>query len=458
MEVDNSEALEDPLPCGARPRRESRRGPAGAGRDAQEGAPQRRGSPGIRDLSGTPRSPTRPALSGAGRNDLALGDLESAARRLDQGARDRRARSGALKGRAEIDVARREPRKALERLNRALEIDPFDTEALYSRGRIRAVLGDAAGAKQDLDSFKRYTNDHAELLELRGLLDGKPQRQLAPVQGRRLDARPRPRLGRAGLGQGGAGQRSRPCRNQRASGRLLQHAADEAGLANYYRLRTSSASGRRNDSSTVQEPVRSRAGRRARSSSAGLVQLQGPLGAPASSRARRSRARHGRRELDRSRETAWPASPGAGPAGPRSCFRWAKASWPAVGSSRRLMPGRRFRASSPLAGQAALAAARESCSRPGSFSECRAHPERRSRSTRTQCSSELRHLLLVILVQQGRLERGPQADRGPLERGCDSPGPSGWLCFANTSHSTSRPCPCEGNLEFLGAAGATILG
>ena len=47
MEVDNSEALEDPLPRGARPRPKSRRGPAGAGRDAQEGAPQRRGSPGI---------------------------------------------------------------------------------------------------------------------------------------------------------------------------------------------------------------------------------------------------------------------------------------------------------------------------------------------------------------------------------------------------------------------------
>ena len=80
----------------------------------------------------------------------------------------------ALKGRAEIDVARREPRKALERLNRALEIDRFDTEALYTRGRIHGMLGDAAAAKADMELFKRYTNDHATLLELRGHLMTNP--------------------------------------------------------------------------------------------------------------------------------------------------------------------------------------------------------------------------------------------------------------------------------------------
>ena len=79
------------------------------------------------------------ALSGGGRNDLELGDHESAIRRLDRAlaidARD----PAALKGRAEIDVARGEPTKALERLSIALEIDRFDTEALYSRARIRAL-------------------------------------------------------------------------------------------------------------------------------------------------------------------------------------------------------------------------------------------------------------------------------------------------------------------------------
>ena len=77
-------------------------------------------------------NPTPPRFPAPGCNDLALGDLESAARRLDRAlAIDGRDRA-ALKGRAEIDVARREPKKALERLDRALEIDPFDTEALYT--------------------------------------------------------------------------------------------------------------------------------------------------------------------------------------------------------------------------------------------------------------------------------------------------------------------------------------
>jgi tetratricopeptide (TPR) repeat protein len=179
------------------------------------------------------------ALSGAGRNDLALGELESAARRLDRALEIDGRDAGALKGRAEIDVARREPKKALERLSRALEIDPFDTEALYARGRIRAALGDAVGANQDLDSFKRYTNDQQELLGLRGLLMANPNNNPVRSQvavwmfahGREED----------GLGWAKAVLASDP--DHAETNALLADyygkRPDQAGLANYYRLRAS---------------------------------------------------------------------------------------------------------------------------------------------------------------------------------------------------------------------------
>ncbi len=181
------------------------------------------------------------ALAGAGRNDLALGNLESAARRLDRALEIDGRDPGALKGRAEIDVARREPRKALERLNRALEIDPFDTEAEYTRGRIRAMIGDAAGAKQDMDSFKRHTRDHAELLELRGHLMTNPNDNSVRCKvaawmlahGRDSD----------GLGWAQAVLASDP--DHPGANALLagyySARPDKAGLANYYRLRASSS-------------------------------------------------------------------------------------------------------------------------------------------------------------------------------------------------------------------------
>jgi tetratricopeptide (TPR) repeat protein len=179
------------------------------------------------------------ALSGAGLNDLALGDLESAARRLDRALELDGRDSGALKGRAEIDTARREPKKALERLDRALEIDPFDTEALYTRGRIRAVLGDTTRAKADLDSFKRYTNDHAELLKIRGLLMTDPNNNALRCKvaawmlahGREAD----------GLGWAKAVLASAPDHAETNSllAGYYSTRPNEAGLANFYRLRVS---------------------------------------------------------------------------------------------------------------------------------------------------------------------------------------------------------------------------
>ncbi len=180
------------------------------------------------------------ALSGAGRNDLALGDLDSAASKLDKALAIDGRDSGALKGRAEIDVARREPAKALERLNRALEIDPFDTEALYTRGRINAILGNAAAAKADIDLFKRYTNDHHTLLGLRGRLMTNPNdnslrckvAEWMLAHGRDSD----------GLGWAQAVLASDPDHPEANALLAGYYSArpKEAGLANYYRLRASS--------------------------------------------------------------------------------------------------------------------------------------------------------------------------------------------------------------------------
>jgi tetratricopeptide (TPR) repeat protein len=181
------------------------------------------------------------ALSGAGRNDLELGDQESAIRRLDRALALGPYDPGALKGRAEIDLARGEPKKALERLTRALEIDRFDTEALYSRGRARAFLGDSEGAAQDLESFKRFKNDHAELLELRGLLMENPNNN----EFRSKVAAWMFAHGRDGDGLGWAGAVLASDPDHAATNSLMAEyyskRPSEAGLANFYRLRAAPA-------------------------------------------------------------------------------------------------------------------------------------------------------------------------------------------------------------------------
>jgi tetratricopeptide (TPR) repeat protein len=181
------------------------------------------------------------ALSGAGRNDLERGDQESAISRLDRALALDPRDLGALKGWAEIDVARGEPKKALERLNVVLEVDRFDTEALYSRGRIRMVLGESAGAAQDLDLFKRYKNDHAELLKLRGQLMENPNNNtLRSIVAAWMFAH-----GRDGDGLGWAAAVLGSDPGDAAANSLMAEfyskRPNEAGLANYYRLRADSA-------------------------------------------------------------------------------------------------------------------------------------------------------------------------------------------------------------------------
>ncbi len=181
------------------------------------------------------------ALAGAGRNDIDLNATGRAADRLEKALALDPRDPAALKGRAEIDLARGDPKTARSRLDLVLEIDPFDTEALYSRSRISGILGDSRGATQDLESFKRYKNDHAELLKLRGLLMEHPANNELRTRvaawmfahGRDSD----------GLGWAKAVLASDP--DHIATNTLLadyySKRPSEAGLANYYRLRARSA-------------------------------------------------------------------------------------------------------------------------------------------------------------------------------------------------------------------------
>ena len=239
MEVDNSEALEthyrealdrDPDLDAAR---------LGLAETLQEVAPQRRRQPWNLRSIWRATNPTRPRSQAPGATTSSSGDLESAIRRLDRAlaidARDPARSRGVPRSTSRAENRRKRSNASTA----ALEIDRFDTEALYSRGRIRAVLGDAAGGKQDLESFKRYTNDHAELLELRGLLMDKPQQQLAPLKvaawmfahGRDAD----------GLGWAKAVLASDPdhAETNALLAEYYSKRPSDAGLANFYRLRTS---------------------------------------------------------------------------------------------------------------------------------------------------------------------------------------------------------------------------
>jgi tetratricopeptide (TPR) repeat protein len=121
------------------------------------------------------RHPDDPiALAGAGRNALDSNDPETAIRLLDRARALAPDEPNALKGRAAIDFARGEPKAALARLDQALQADPYDTEALYNRSRVRSALGDDVGAKNDLDAFRRYKADQAELVKIFSLSLANP--------------------------------------------------------------------------------------------------------------------------------------------------------------------------------------------------------------------------------------------------------------------------------------------
>jgi Flp pilus assembly protein TadD len=181
------------------------------------------------------------ALAGAGRNALELEQQATAIELLDRALAVAPRDLSALKGRAAIDFARGDRAAALERLDRALQVDPFDTEALYSRSRVRSALGDEAGAKKDLEAFKRSKSDQAELLKIRGLIMLNPdsnelRAKIAAwmfAHGRDSD----------GLGWAKSVLASDPG-DALTNGLLADYYSNrkhDPGLANFYRLRASTA-------------------------------------------------------------------------------------------------------------------------------------------------------------------------------------------------------------------------
>ncbi len=143
----------------------------------------------------------------------------------------------ALKGRADVELHRGDSQSALRWLDRAIRADPFDHEALHVRAGVRARLGDRAGARTDLDAFDRLRRDQAELLKLRERILGEPgnsdlwSRVAAWMfaHGRDQD----------GLGWAMAALARRP--DHAPTCRLLAdyyaRRPDQAGLANFYRLK-----------------------------------------------------------------------------------------------------------------------------------------------------------------------------------------------------------------------------
>jgi tetratricopeptide (TPR) repeat protein len=188
------------------------------------------------------RHPDDPiALAGAGRNALDSNDQQTAIRLLDRALAIAPAEPSALKGRAAIDFANGDRSDALTRLDQALRADPYDTEALYNRSRVRSSLGDEAGGRKDLDAFRKYKSDQADLVKIFSLSLANPDNndlrsKIAAwmfAHGRDDD----------GLGWAKATLASDP--NHVATNLLLAdyyaQRKKEAGRANFYRLRADQA-------------------------------------------------------------------------------------------------------------------------------------------------------------------------------------------------------------------------
>jgi tetratricopeptide (TPR) repeat protein len=179
------------------------------------------------------------ALLGMGSTALALGDLAAAIPILDRAVKIAPEAVNVLKERAALAMAQGRAHDALGWLNRALQVDPYDTESLYARSRARAAVGDRAGASADMDLFKRYEREHADLLALRGSLMAHPENnELRSQVARWMFGHGRDEEGVGWANAVLSSDSNHPVANQL----LADHYAKSpqtTGLANLYRLRAS---------------------------------------------------------------------------------------------------------------------------------------------------------------------------------------------------------------------------
>jgi tetratricopeptide (TPR) repeat protein len=106
------------------------------------------------------------ALLGAGINAIDLNELDEATRLLDQCLTVDPTSATGWRHRARIDVLCGDLAAALGRLNRAVELDPFDLESLHQRSLVLARLDRREEAAADQAAADQIRDDRARLEQL----------------------------------------------------------------------------------------------------------------------------------------------------------------------------------------------------------------------------------------------------------------------------------------------------
>ena len=99
---------------------------------------------------------------GAGQNALETGDEAEAIRRLDRALALAPRDTTVLGARAAVDVRARRFRSALEYIDRAVKVDPFDRANRYQRMLVLTQLGKKADADAEHQALDRIRKDRAE--------------------------------------------------------------------------------------------------------------------------------------------------------------------------------------------------------------------------------------------------------------------------------------------------------
>ncbi|HEY2156266.1 MAG TPA: tetratricopeptide repeat protein [Isosphaeraceae bacterium] len=115
-----------------------------------------------------------PALAGAGRCAIALGDEDAAVRHLDRALALDPENPAANLARAEIDLRRNDPAAALAHLDRAVAKTPFDPPVHYQRSLALKRLGRDDESARERAEFTRLTNDRRALEDLQADLARSP--------------------------------------------------------------------------------------------------------------------------------------------------------------------------------------------------------------------------------------------------------------------------------------------